>query len=43
MPNHTASLIAVSKAIIYAFMVEREIIACLTDFHDIAPPTKVKT
>jgi len=33
----------VSKAIISIFMVEREIIVCLADFHDTTPPTKVKT
>jgi len=49
MANHnkflrnSTSLVAVSKKIIFASMVEREIIVCLADFHDIAPPVKVKT
>ena len=41
--RNSASLVAVSKAIIYASIVECEIIVCLKDFHDIATPSKVKT
>ena len=41
--RNSASLVALSKSIIYASIVEREIIVCLADFHDTAPPAKVKT
>jgi len=41
--RNSASLVAVSKTIIYASMVEREIIVCLAYFHHTAPPAKVKT
>jgi len=41
--RNSASLVVVYIAIIYASMVEREIIVCLADFHDTAPPAKVKT
>jgi len=40
---NSASALAVSKAIISASMVDREIIDCLADFHDTAPPPKIKT
>ena len=40
---NSASALAVSKAIISASMVDHEIIDYLADFHDTAPPSKVKT
>ena len=39
--RNSTSLVVVSKARIYAFMVECEIIVCSTDFHDTV--AKVKT
>jgi len=41
--RNSVSLVAVSKAIIYAYMVKCEIIVCSADFHDTVPPAKVKT
>jgi len=41
--RNSVSLVALSKAIIFASLVEPEIIICLTDLHDNAPPVKVKT
>jgi len=38
-----ASTVAISKALIYASMVDHEIIYCLAYFHDIAPSPKVTT
>jgi len=40
---NSTSAVAISKAIISASMVDREIIDCLVDFYDTAPPRKVKT
>ena len=37
-----ASLVAISKTIISYSMIDREIIICLADFHDIVPLRKVK-
>ena len=40
--RNSASLVAVSKTIISYSMIDREIIICLADFHDIVPLGKVK-